>query len=157
MANLAGKTALVTGASRGIGRSTAERLARDGARVGVHYGQHKAAARDVVLEIESAGGSAFAIQADLSLPHAAEALWAAYDQHADGVDILVNNAGEVVYGTISEVRKRTSTACSRSMSKRRPSSSSMGSAQDGAYFGGPAPSRPDAVRCKLAVTASSTL
>ena len=105
MANLAGKTALVTGASRGIGRSTAERLARDGARVGVHYGQHKAAAMEVVAEIQSAGGSAFMIQADLSLAHAAETLWAAFDQHADGLDILVNNAGEVVYGDISEVKE----------------------------------------------------
>jgi 3-oxoacyl-[acyl-carrier protein] reductase len=102
MAKLTDKTALVTGASRGIGRYTAERLARDGARVGVHYASHEAAAMEVVSEIESAGGSAFAIQTDFSVPHAAERLWEQFDKHAAGVDILVNNAGEVVYADIRE-------------------------------------------------------
>jgi NAD(P)-dependent dehydrogenase (short-subunit alcohol dehydrogenase family) len=100
---LTGKTALVTGASRGIGRYTAQRLARDGARVGVHYGANEAAAKETVAAIEAAGGSAFPVQADLAEPHAAEALWAAFDEHADGADILVNNAGVVVYGRINEV------------------------------------------------------
>jgi 3-oxoacyl-[acyl-carrier protein] reductase len=103
MSGLTGKTALVTGASRGIGRYTAERLARDGARVAVHYGTHEQAAKDAVASIEAAGGSAFALQADLALPHAAETLWAAFDEHADGVDILVNNAGVVGYGRVNEV------------------------------------------------------
>ena len=53
--------------------------------------------------IQAAGGSAFALQADLALPHAAEALWAAFDKHADGLDILVNNAGVVVYGRVNEI------------------------------------------------------
>jgi len=103
MSGLTGQTALVTGASRGIGRYTAQRLARDGARVGVHYGTNEAAAKDTVASIEAAGGSAFAVQADLAVPHAAEALWAAFDEHADGLDILVNNAGVVVYGRVNEV------------------------------------------------------
>ena len=103
MSGLTGQTALVTGASRGIGRYTAQRLARDGARVGVHYGTNEAAAKDTVASIQSAGGSAFAVQADLAVPHAAEALWAAFDEHADGLDILVNNAGVVVYGRVNEV------------------------------------------------------
>lgn len=103
MSNLNGKTALVTGASRGIGKYTAERLAKDGARVAVHYGKNKDAALDTVQRIKAAGGSAFAIQADLSLPHSSETLWAAFDQHADSVDIIVNNAGEVVYGTVLEI------------------------------------------------------
>jgi 3-oxoacyl-[acyl-carrier protein] reductase len=103
MSGLTGKTALVTGASRGIGRYTAQRLAKDGARVGVHYGKNEQAAKDIVASIEAAGGSAFALQADLAAPHAAEALWTAFDEHADGVDILVNNAGVAVYGHVNEV------------------------------------------------------
>lgn len=103
MLTLQGKTALVTGASRGIGRYTAERLARDGARVGVHYGSNAAIAEEVVSSILAAGGQAFALQTDLSEPHAAEKLWAAYDAQADGVDIIVNNAGVVVYGGIQEI------------------------------------------------------
>src|SRR4029077_6708697 len=100
---LTDQTALVTGASRGIGRYTAQRLARDGARGGVHYGTNEASPKDAVGAIEAAGGSAFLVQADLAEPHAAEALWAAFDEHADSADILVNNAGVVVYGHVNEV------------------------------------------------------
>ena len=103
MSNLKGKTALVTGASRGIGKYTAERLAKDGARVAVHYGKSKEAALETVANIIAQGGSAFAIEADLSLPHATETLWKAFDQQSDHVDIIVNNAGEVVYGTIRDI------------------------------------------------------
>ncbi|TDC77306.1 SDR family NAD(P)-dependent oxidoreductase, partial [Streptomyces hainanensis] len=90
---LDGKTALVTGGSRGIGRVIAERLGREGARVAVHFGSDEAAAKETVAAVEAAGGSAFAIRALLGEPGDAEALWAAFDAHADGVDILVNNAG----------------------------------------------------------------
>jgi NAD(P)-dependent dehydrogenase (short-subunit alcohol dehydrogenase family) len=93
MGVLAGRTALVTGASRGIGRGIAERLGRDGARVGVHYGRNETAAKETVAAIEAAGGSAFAVGVELGLPGDAEALWAEFDRHADGLDILVNNAG----------------------------------------------------------------
>ncbi|MFF3222441.1 SDR family oxidoreductase [Nocardia suismassiliense] len=93
MGALTGKTALVTGASRGIGRGIAERLGRDGARVAVHYNGNEEAAKETVAAIEASGGSAFAIRAELGVPDDAAALWAAFDAHADGVDILVNNAG----------------------------------------------------------------
>ncbi|MGP3969577.1 SDR family oxidoreductase [Streptomyces sp. 6N223] len=93
MSTLAGRTALVTGGSRGIGRAIAERLGREGARVGVHFGRSETAAKETVAAIEAAGGSAFAVRAELGVPGDAEELWAAFDEHADGVDILVNNAG----------------------------------------------------------------
>ncbi|WP_433659256.1 SDR family oxidoreductase [Nocardia sp. CA-128927] len=93
MGALTGKTALVTGGSRGIGRGIAERLGRDGARVAVHYNGNAQAAKEVVAAIEAEGGSAFAIRAELGVPDDAAALWSAFDAHADGVDILVNNAG----------------------------------------------------------------
>ncbi|MFD4024441.1 SDR family oxidoreductase [Streptomyces sp. NPDC058576] len=93
MSSLTGKTALVTGGSRGIGRGIAERLGRDGALVGVHYGRDEAAALKTVAAIEEAGGTAFPVGVELAAPGSAAALWAAFDEHADGVDILVNNAG----------------------------------------------------------------
>ncbi|MFJ2740374.1 SDR family oxidoreductase [Streptomyces sp. NPDC087440] len=90
---LEGRTALVTGGSRGIGRGIAERLGRDGARVAVHYGTNETAAKEVVVAIEEAGGSAFAIRQELGTEGDAAALWARFDKQADGLDILVNNAG----------------------------------------------------------------
>jgi 3-oxoacyl-[acyl-carrier protein] reductase len=93
MSRFTGKTALITGSSRGIGRGIAERLGQEGARVAVHYRSNDAAAKEVVAAVEAAGGSAFAIQAELGLPGDAEKLWAAFDQGADGLDILVNNTG----------------------------------------------------------------
>ncbi len=68
MGVLTGRTALVTGASRGIGRAVAERLARDGARVAVHYGSKEAAAEDTVTAIQAAGGSALTWPRERSPP-----------------------------------------------------------------------------------------
>ncbi|MFF4601555.1 SDR family oxidoreductase [Streptomyces sp. NPDC001339] len=93
MGALSGRTALVTGGGRGIGRAISERLGRDGARVAVHYGRDETAAKETVDTIEAAGGQAFAIKAELGVPGDAEALWAAFDEQAEGLDILVNNAG----------------------------------------------------------------
>jgi 3-oxoacyl-[acyl-carrier protein] reductase len=107
MGVLQGRTALVTGASRGIGRAIAERLGRDGARVAVHYGSSEAAAKETVAAIKAAGGSAFALRAELGVPGDAEALWEAFDRAADGVDVLVNNAGAATFATIAETDEET--------------------------------------------------
>ncbi|MFJ9405900.1 SDR family oxidoreductase [Streptomyces sp. NPDC101393] len=93
MGALSGRTALVTGGSRGIGRAISERLGREGARVGVHYGHDEAAAKGTVTAIEEAGGQAFAIRAELTAPGGVEVLWEQFDAQADALDILVNNAG----------------------------------------------------------------
>ncbi|UIX30871.1 SDR family oxidoreductase [Streptomyces sp. GQFP] len=103
MGVLTGRTALVTGASRGIGRGIAERLGRDGARVAVHYGRDEAAAKETVASIEAAGGSAFTIGVELGRPGDAEAVWEAFDQRAEGADILVNNAGIGTSAPIEEI------------------------------------------------------
>jgi len=88
------KTALVTGASRGIGRATAAALARAGAHVLVHYGRSEREAESLVSEIQAEGGRANAIQADLGTPNGA-ALLAKQVRSivGDRLDVLVLNAG----------------------------------------------------------------
>jgi 3-oxoacyl-[acyl-carrier protein] reductase len=90
---LAGRTALVTGASRSIGRAIALALAARGARIAVHYGRDADSAARTVADIRAAGGEAFALQAELADPGAIAAMFDAFDREADGLDILVNNAG----------------------------------------------------------------
>jgi 3-oxoacyl-[acyl-carrier protein] reductase len=94
MTTLSGKTALVTGASRGIGRSSALALARAGAQVLVHYGRGAKEAEAVVGDIRKAGGRAEAVAADLAAPDGSHKL--AKEVRAimgDRLDILVANAG----------------------------------------------------------------
>ncbi len=98
-----GKTALVTGASRGIGRAAAIALGKVGAQVLVHYGSNAAEARSVVDQIKSAGGRAEAVGADLAAPDGAHKLAAkARKIVGDRLDILVLNAGISKAATIEE-------------------------------------------------------
>ncbi|HEX2482398.1 MAG TPA: 3-oxoacyl-ACP reductase FabG, partial [Methylomirabilota bacterium] len=86
-------SALVTGASRGIGAAIAKSLAREGWPVGVNYRSDSDAAEAVVDEIKSAGGRATALQGDISDPKTADALFTALEEEFGPVLVLVNNAG----------------------------------------------------------------
>jgi 3-oxoacyl-[acyl-carrier protein] reductase len=88
-----GKTALVTGASRGIGKACALLLAQAGADVAVNYRQNEAAADETVDEIQAMGVKSVAIQADVSLPEGVENLVRRTVEQLGPVDLLVNNAG----------------------------------------------------------------
>jgi 3-oxoacyl-[acyl-carrier protein] reductase len=107
--SLSGKTALVTGGSRGIGRAIATSLAEDGALVAVHYGRNRNSAEQTVAQIEKAGGKAFALGADLADRNGPKALFEALDAElqrrtgSNALDILVNNAGVAHFGGIGQL------------------------------------------------------
>ena len=93
MLTLAGKTALVTGGSRGIGRATCVLFGRLGARVAVSYARDEKAAREVVAEIERAGSKAVALRADLARDKDAERLVGKAEKALGPLDVLVANHG----------------------------------------------------------------
>src|SRR2546423_10211324 len=91
--SLQGKTALVTGGSRGIGRAIAERLAADGAAVVINYARSEDLAHQIVKGISTKGGKAIAIQADVSKPAEVRRLFNEAEKAMGGLDIVVANAG----------------------------------------------------------------
>jgi len=106
--SLAGKVALVTGGSRGVGRNIALRLAEQGADVIVTYREQRSAAEETVDAIETLGRRAVALQADLTGTAQISTLTGSFrdllrDWQADGFDILVNNAGISAHGSFAEV------------------------------------------------------
>lgn len=109
MTRLNGRTALITGAGRGIGREIARRLAQEGAFVILHHGSSEQAARDLLEQIETEGGQGFLAGADLSDMAGIAGLFEAVDKglartgRGDGLDILVNNAGIGMPGDITTI------------------------------------------------------
>jgi 3-oxoacyl-[acyl-carrier protein] reductase len=100
---LAGKVAVVTGASKGIGASIAEHFAAEGAAVVVNYSSSKTGADKLVTEITGAGGKAVAVQADMSRPADIERLFLEAKQAFGRLDILVNNAGIYEFSPLENV------------------------------------------------------
>ena len=96
------KVAIVTGASRGIGAAIAERLADDGFTVVVNYAGSAATAEALVGMIEKSGGSAVAVQADVSDPQAVTRMFDTAEASFGGVDVMVNNAGIMQLASIAE-------------------------------------------------------
>ena len=100
---LQGKVALVTGASRGIGRAIAVRLGQDGAAVVVNYSGNHETARETVAAIEAASGRAVAVQGDVGKVGDIQRLFDAAFEHFGKLDILVNNAGIMFNKPIADV------------------------------------------------------
>ncbi len=125
---LQGKVALVTGASRGIGRGIALRLAADGARVVVNHPGEEALAQAAVEEIKERGGSALALEADVSQADQVEAMFESTVKAFGGLDILVNNAGicpfvewfdmtEEIFERVHQVNLKGAFLCSHQASR----------------------------------------
>jgi 3-oxoacyl-[acyl-carrier protein] reductase len=101
--NLHGKVAIITGSSRGIGRSVAERLAEQGASVIINYSSSPKQAEEAVQGIQQKGGRAAALQADISKPEQIARLFKDTKALFGKIDIVVNNAGIMINSLIGEV------------------------------------------------------
>ncbi|WP_418953448.1 SDR family oxidoreductase [Streptomyces cinnabarinus] len=97
------RIALVTGATGGIGRATALRLARDGMAVAVHYAGRKAVAEELVEEITAAGGRAVAVGGDIADEAAMTELFDEVERTFGGIDVVVNTAGIMLLSPIAEL------------------------------------------------------
>ena len=107
MGKLAGKVAVVTGASKGIGASIARALASEGAAVVVNYVSSKAGADSVVASIRAAGGKAVAVRGDVSKAAEAKGIIDAAMESYGRLDILVNNSGVYEFAPISDVTEES--------------------------------------------------
>ncbi len=99
--SLHGKTALITGSSRGIGRGIALKLAQGGARIAINYVENRTAAQDTLAQVRAAGGDGFIIQADVSQPDDIRHLLNTVQAEFGKLDIFVSNARPEV-ATFSE-------------------------------------------------------
>ncbi|WP_119730861.1 SDR family NAD(P)-dependent oxidoreductase [Thermomonospora amylolytica] len=104
MTALAGRVALVTGGSRGIGAAIARRLAADGADVAITYARSADRAEQVVRDVRAAGRRGLALRADAADPAAVTGAVERTVAELGGLDILVNNAGIAPYGPLEEIR-----------------------------------------------------
>ncbi|MFF4590231.1 SDR family oxidoreductase [Streptomyces sp. NPDC001388] len=96
------RVALVTGASGGIGRAVAQRLAAEGMAVGVHYAGNKAAADETVAAIEAGGGRVVAVAGDVADEGATAAAFDAVERAFGGIDVVVHTAGVMVLGPVAD-------------------------------------------------------
>jgi 3-oxoacyl-[acyl-carrier protein] reductase len=100
---LSGKVALVTGASRGIGKTIAEELALNGAKVVINYASNPEKAAEVVADIKEKGGEAMAVQADIGRVVELEGLFRKTMEEYGQIDILVNNAGIMLTKPVTNI------------------------------------------------------
>jgi len=107
MSTLAGKVAVVTGASKGIGAAIAKKLAEDGAAVVVNYASSKSGADAVVSAITAKGGKAVAVQGDVSKADGAKGIIDAALKQFGKLDILVNNSGIYEFGAIEDLSEES--------------------------------------------------